>query len=68
MYIYLYPYACNSHHHSTFDADVEKCTVRIFNPCLAKRVSLVRTFSSSHLNKQGKYLQKKCSPDSANFF
>lgn len=56
MYVYLYPYVCNSHHYSIFDVDVEKCTVRIFNSCLAKRVSLVRTFSSSHVNKQSKYI------------
>lgn len=54
MHIYLYRYVCNSHHYSIFVVDVEKCTARIFNSFIAKRMSVVRMFSSSHLNKQGK--------------
>lgn len=54
MHIYLYRYVCNSHHYSSFVVDVEKCTARIFNSSIAKRMSVVRMFSSSHLNKQGK--------------
>lgn len=54
MYVYLYRYVCNSHNYSTFDVEVKKYTARIFNSCIAKRMSIVRTFSSIHLNKQGK--------------
>lgn len=54
MYTYLYRYACNPHHYSIFDVDVEKCTARIFNSCITKRMAIVKTLSSTNLNEQGK--------------
>lgn len=56
MYTYLYRYACasNCHRYSIFNVDVEKCTARIFNSSIAKRMAVLRTFSSTDLNKYGK--------------
>lgn len=49
MYTCWYRYACNPHHYSIFDVDVEKCTARIFNSCITK-MAIVRTLSSTNLN------------------